>query len=100
MAKKANNVRPLGDNVLVELKKEDKVTASGIVLPDTASEDKPQEGLVVAVGPGKMVKGKEVKPEVKKGDRVIFAKYSGTEIKIYDEEHLILKSDDILAVVE
>lgn len=100
MAKKANNVRPLGDNILVELKKEDKVTASGIVLPDTASEDKPQEGLVIAVGPGKTEKGEEIKPQVKKGDRIIFAKYSGTEIKINDREHLILKNDDILAVVE
>jgi chaperonin GroES len=96
----ATKVRPLADNVLVEIKKEDKVTASGIVLPDTANEDKPQEGLVIAVGEGKMVKGELVKPAVKKGDTVIFAKYSGTEIKIKSKDHLILKSEDILAVVE
>lgn len=100
MAKKTNNVRPLADNILVEMKKEEKMTKSGIVLPDTASEDKPQEGLVVAVGPGKMDDGVLVRPEVKKGDTVIFAKYSGTEIKIDGKDHLILKSDDILAVIE
>ena len=96
----ATKVKPLGDNVLVSLKKEEKVTTSGIVLPDTANEDKPQEGTVMAVGAGKVKNGKEVKPEVKKGDRVLFAKYSGTEIKIGGEEHLILKSDDILAIME
>ncbi|MBD3244511.1 MAG: co-chaperone GroES [Candidatus Moranbacteria bacterium] len=96
----ANKIKPLGDNILVELKQEDKVTESGIVLPDTASEDKPQEGIVVAVGPGKFDDGVKIKPEVKKGDKIIFAKYSGTEINIGKKEHLILKNEDILAVIE
>jgi len=100
MAKKSNNVRPLADNILVELKKEEKMTESGIVLPDTAGGDKPQEGLVISAGPGKFDDGKLIKPEVKKGDKVIFAKYSGTEITIDNKDHLILKSDDILAVIE
>ncbi|MBD3238475.1 MAG: co-chaperone GroES [Candidatus Moranbacteria bacterium] len=92
-------VKPLADNVLVKLKKEEKVTDSGIVLPDTASEDKPQEGEVIAVGEGKYDDGVKIKPEVKKGDQIIFAKYSGTEIKINNQEHLILKSEDILAII-
>ena len=96
----ATKVKPLLDNVLVELRKEDKVTESGIVLPDTASEEKPQEGLVIAVGAGKTEDGKLVVPEVKKGDKVLFAKYSGTEIQIDNKDHLILKSDDILAIIE
>jgi chaperonin GroES len=95
----ATKVKPLADNILVELKQEEKVTDSGIVLPDTASEDKPQEGVVVAVGEGKIQDGKTIKPEVNPGDKVIFAKYSGTEIKIEGKEHLILKNDDILAVL-
>ena len=96
----ATKVKPLQDNVLVELKKEEKVTETGIVLPDSANEDKPQEGIVKAVGAGKISHGKEVKPEVKEGDKILFAKYSGTEIKIDKEDYLILKSDDILAVIE
>jgi chaperonin GroES len=93
-------IKPLGENILVELKKEDKMTKSGIVLPDTANEEKPQEGLVKAVGKGKIEDGKEIKPEVKTGDKIIFAKYSGTEIEIDGKEHLILKGDDVLAIIE
>ncbi len=93
-------IKPLGENILVELKKEDKTTKSGIVIPDTANEEKPQEGLVKAVGSGKIENGKKIEPEVKKGDKVIFAKYSGSEIEIDGKEHLILKGEDILAVVE
>lgn len=95
----ATKVKPLLDNVLVELKKEEKMTQSGIVLPDTAGEDKPQEGVVIEVGSGKIEEGKEIKPGVKKGDKVLFAKYSGTEIKIDNKEHLILKNEDILAII-
>jgi len=87
------NIQPLGENVLVKVLKKDKMTKSGIVLPDTADNEKPQEGEVVAVGADKKIK-------VKKNQTVIFAKYSGTEIKISGEEHLILKNDDILAVVK
>jgi chaperonin GroES len=77
----------------------EEVTKSGIVLPDTAKE-KPQEGEVVAVGPGKYENGKRVPMDVKVGDRVIYSKYGGTEVKIEGEEHLILSQRDILAIVE
>jgi len=92
-------MRPLGDNVLIkELEGEEK-TKGGIVLPDTAKE-KPQEGEVVAVGKGKVMDDGTIKPlEIKPGDKVLFAKYSGTRIKHKDEEYLILKEDDILAIV-
>ncbi|PSR22087.1 MAG: co-chaperone GroES [Sulfobacillus acidophilus] len=85
-------VQPLGDRVLVKLVEEEQRTQSGIYIPDTA-KDKPQTGLVVAVGDGEEVK-------VKSGQRVLFAKFAGTEIKIDNVEHLILSADDILAVVE
>jgi len=89
-----NKVKPLGDNVLVKVKKQEKKTKSGIVLPDTADDEKPQIGEVISVGDD------EKKIKVKAGQDVIFAKYSGTEIKIENEEYLILKSEDILAVAE
>jgi chaperonin GroES len=85
-------VRPLGDRVLVKLIEEQERTQSGIYIPDTA-KDKPQTGLVVAVGDGEEIK-------VKEGQRVLFAKFAGTEIKLDNVEHLILSMDDILAVVE
>ncbi|HBQ95369.1 MAG: co-chaperone GroES [Firmicutes bacterium] len=85
-------VKPLGDRVLVKLVEEQERTQSGIYIPDTA-KDKPQTGLIVAVGDGEDIK-------VKEGQRVLFAKFAGTEIKIANEEHLILSTDDILAVVE
>ena len=86
-------IRPLGENVLVKAVKKDMKTKSGILLPETASEDRPQEGKIVAVGDSKDIK-------VKKNQTVIFAKYSGTEIKLQGEEYLIIKNEDILAVVE
>jgi chaperonin GroES len=89
---KKETVKPLGENVLVQPMPADVKTKSGIVLPDTASGDRPQEGKVIAVGDDKKIK-------VKKGQKVIFAKYSGTEIKIDNEECLIMKNEDILAVV-
>lgn len=85
-------VQPLGDRVLVQMVEEQQRTQSGIYIPDTA-KDKPQTGLVVAVGDGEDVK-------VKTGQRVLFAKFAGTEVKIDNVEHLILSADDILAVVE
>ncbi len=87
------SIRPLKDNVLVKLLKKDAKTKSGIVLPETASEDKPQEGKVVAVGDSKEIK-------VKAGQTVIFAKYSGTEIKINNEDYLLIKNEDLLAIVK
>ena len=93
-------IRPLNDRVLVLRVEEEHKTAGGLVIPDTAKE-KPQEGKIVAVGPGKMGEdGKRTKPEVKKGDRILFAQYAGTEIKIDGEEHLFMKEDDILAVLD
>jgi chaperonin GroES len=92
-------LRPLGDRVIVKPGEGEEKTASGLVIPDTAKE-KPQEGTVVAVGPGRYEDGKNVPMDVKKGDKIIYSKYGGTEVKIDGEEHLILSERDILAVVE
>jgi chaperonin GroES len=91
-------LKPLGDHVLVKpLSKEEK-TRGGIILPDTAKE-KPQAGEVIAVGPGRILdNGTRVQPEVKTGDKVIYAKYGGMEIKLEDEDYLILRETDILAI--
>ena len=93
-------IRPLQDRVIVKRVPEEEKTKGGILIPDTAKE-KPQEGKVVAVGNGKVLEnGTLVKPDVKAGDRILFGKYSGTEVKIEGEEHLILREDDILGVLE
>lgn len=92
-------LRPLGDRVVIKKVEAEETTKSGIVLPGSAKE-KPQVAEVIAVGPGGMVDGKEVKMEVKVGDRVIFSKYSGNEIKMDGEEYTILRQDDLLAIVE
>lgn len=93
-------VRPLQDRVIVKRVDEEQITKGGIIIPDTAKE-KPIEGKVVAVGNGKVLEsGKKVPLEVKEGDLVLFGKYSGTEIKVDGEEHLIMREDDIIAVVE
>ena len=94
----AKNVRPLGDRVVVKPEPSEERTTSGIVLPDTAKE-KPQEGTVIAVGSGRILdNGQKVPLEVKVGDRIIYAKYGGTEVKIANEEFMILSERDILAV--
>ncbi len=99
MAQVQTQIKPLGDRVVVRATPREEVTRSGIVLPDTAKE-KPQEGQVVAVGPGRMTEdGKRVPMEVKEGDKVIYAKYAGSEIKLDNEEYLILGEKDILAVL-
>ena len=90
---------PLGDKVVLKQLVAEETTKSGIVLPGQAKE-KPQQAEVVAVGPGGVVDGKEVKMEVKAGDKVIFSKYSGTEVKIEEEEYIIVRQNDILAVCE
>jgi chaperonin GroES len=90
---KKETIQPLGENVLIKVVKKDKMTKTGIVLPDTADQDRPQEGKIIAIGDDKKIK-------VKKGQTVLFAKYSGTEIKMDDEDYLILKNEDILAVVK
>ncbi len=93
-------IRPLHDRVIVQRIKEEETTKGGIIIPDTAKE-KPSEGKVIAVGNGKLLENGNLKPlEVKKGDKVLFGKYAGTEIKIDGEEHLIMREDDIIAVVE
>jgi chaperonin GroES len=92
-------LKPLGDRVVIELVESEEKTASGIVLPDTAKE-KPQEGKVVAVGTGRVLEsGERVAPEVSVGDRIIFSKYAGTEVKYQGTEYLILRESDILAVI-
>ncbi|MFZ7133645.1 MAG: co-chaperone GroES [Eubacteriales bacterium] len=92
-------LKPLGDRVVIKVREEESTTASGIVLPGTAKE-KPQEGDVVAVGSGEVVDGKKVELEVKVGDKVFYSKYSGTEIKIDGEEYLIVRQNDILAIIQ
>jgi chaperonin GroES len=93
-------IKPLGDRVVLEPVEKEEKTASGIVLPETAKE-KPQEGKVIAVGTGRLdEKGNRIPLEVKVGDRVIFSKYAGTEVKYGEKEYLILRESDILAIVE
>jgi len=93
-------VRPLNDRVLVLRVEEEQKSAGGIIIPDTAKE-KPLEGKIVSAGPGKMGDdGKRVPLEVKKGDRILFSKYAGTEIKIDGVEHLFMREEDILAIIE
>jgi chaperonin GroES len=92
--------RPLGDRVVVRRVKEEQKTAGGIIIPDTAQE-KPQEGEIIAVGPGALDDhGKRVIPEVKSGDFILFGKWSGSEVKIDGEEFLIMKEGDIMGVIE
>ena len=95
------NIQPLHDRVIVKRVEEEEKTKGGIIIPDTAKE-KPQEGLVIAVGSGKSEGegNKKVPLEVKKGDRVLFSKYAGTEITIEGEEHLIMKEEDIIALIK
>lgn len=90
---------PLGDRVVIKQLEAEEKTKSGIVLPNQAKE-KPQEAEVIAVGPGGIVDGKEVKMEVKVGDKVIYSKFAGTEVKVEAEEYIIVRQSDILAIVE
>ena len=93
-------IRPLQDRVIVKRLAEEEKTKGGIIIPDTAKE-KPQEGKVIAVGKGKVTEeGKVIPLDVKAGDKILFGKYSGTEIKIEGEEHLIMREEDILGVIE
>ncbi len=93
-------IRPLQDRIIVKRIDEEETTKGGIIIPDTAKE-KPQEGKVLAVGKGKVNEDGKVQPlDVKKGDKVLFSKYAGTEVTIEGEEHLIIREDDVLGVVE
>ena len=95
----AVRMRPLHDRVIVKRIQEEERTKGGIIIPDTAKE-KPQEGRVVAVGPGKREDGKVIAPEVKAGDRILFGKYAGNEVVLDGEEHVIMHEEDILGVIE
>ena len=90
---------PLGDRVVLKQVEAEETTKSGIVLPGQAQE-KPQQAEVIAVGPGGVVDGKEVKMEVKPGDQVIYSKYAGTEVKLEEEEYIVVRQNDIVAVIE
>ena len=93
-------IRPLADRILVKREDPSETVRGGIIIPDTAKE-KPQEGKVVAAGPGRLDEdGKRVKMEVKKGDRILMGKYAGTEVKLDGEEHIIMREEDVLAVIE
>jgi len=93
-------IRPLHDRIIVKRIEEQEVKKGGIIIPDTAKE-KPQEGKVIAVGTGKVNdEGKKIPPDVKAGDRILFGKYSGSEVKVEDEEYLILKEEDVLGIIE
>ena len=95
----ATSLKPLGDRVIVKAREKEEMTKSGIVLPDTASE-KPQEGSVLAVGPGRVLdNGKRIEMDVKAGDKVLFAKYAGTEVKLDGEDYLVIREADLVAVV-
>jgi len=93
------SLKPLEDRIVVKPGEEEETTVSGIVIPDTAKE-KPQEGQVIAVGPGRFEDGNRVPLDVKVGDKVIYSKYGGTEVKLDGEDHLILSARDVLAIVD
>jgi len=95
----STKIRPLHDRVIIKRIEEEEKTKGGIIIPDTAKE-KPQEGRVVAVGRGKREDGKVIPLDVKAGDKILFGKYSGAEIKLNGEEHLILREEDILGIIE
>jgi chaperonin GroES len=95
------NIRPLQDRIIVERIEEETTTAGGIIIPDTVSKEKPQEGKVIAAGKGKVTaEGKVLPLDIKEGDRVLFGKYAGSEIKVEGKEYLIMREDDILGVIE
>ena len=95
------NIKPLSDHILIEPIKEEEKTKTGILLPETAEKEKPEQGRVIAVGPGrKTAAGKIILLEVKPGDKVLFTKYGPSEIKVKDKEYLMAKEEDILAIIE
>lgn len=93
------NIKPLGDRIIIKVIESEETTKSGIVLPGTAKE-KPMQGEVLAVGSGELVDGKKIPLELKVGDKVIYSKYAGTEVKMDGKEYLILRQNDVLAVIE
>lgn len=93
------NIKPLGDRVVIKVMESEETTKSGIVLPGSAKE-KPMQGEIIAVGSGEMVDGKKVPLEVKVGDRVLYSKYAGTEVKMDGNEYLVIRQSEILAIIE
>lgn len=94
-------LKPLGNRVILEPISKEEKTKSGIIIPETVDKEKPEQGKVLAVGPGKMSKdGKRIPMDIKAGDKVLFSKYSPTEVKIEDKEYLVVSDDDILAIIE
>lgn len=95
------NIKPLSNNILIEPIKDEEKTKTGILLPETAEKERPEQGMVIAVGPGKRGKeGKFMPMDIKPGDKVLFTKYGPNEIKINDKDYLIAKEEDILAIIE
>ena len=94
-------LKPISDYIIIEPRKEEQKTKSGIVLPDTIEKEKPQEGVVIAAGPGRMQdNGKRSDMQVKAGDKVLFSKYSPTEMKVDGKEYFVIKEDDVLAIIK
>ncbi len=94
-------LKPLGNRVILEPVSKEEKTKSGIIIPETVDKEKPEQGKILAVGPGKMSKdGKRIPMDIKAGDKVLFSKYSPTEVKIEDKEYLVVSDDDILAIIE
>lgn len=95
------NIKPLADHVLIEPVKEEEKTKYGIFLPETANKERPEEGVIIAVGPGKRMEDGKIMPlAIKPGDKVLFTKYGPNEIKVGDKEYLVAREDDILAIIE
>lgn len=100
MSKLSKKIRPLSDRIVVEPREVETKTAGGIVIPDTADKDKPIQGTVIAIGTGKYVDGKLQPLQVKIGDKVLFGKYAGTNVKLDDTEYLVMREEDIMGVLE
>ena len=100
MSKNTPKIRPLSDRIVVEPKETESKTAGGIVIPDTADKDKPMQGTVIAIGNGKYIDGKLLPLQVNIGDRVLFGKYAGTNIKFDDSEYLVMREEDVMGVLE
>ena len=100
MSKSSPKIRPLGDRLVVEPQELEAKTAGGILIPDTADKDKPMQGTVLAIGQGKYTDGKMLPLQVKVGDRVLFGKYAGTNVKFAEKEFLVMREEDVMGVVE
>src|SRR3990167_5041314 len=100
MTKKSSKIRPLSDRIVVEPVEDETTTAGGIVIPDTSDKDKPMQGTVIAIGNGKYIDGKIVPLQISVGDRILFGKYAGTNIKLEGTEYLVMREEDALGVIE